>query len=55
MEKAFEPHFTAIQAGMVSLCLEYCKNSASKVYIIADYDDDDGACSFSSNFLFQNK
>ena len=53
MEKAFEPQFAEVQAGMVSLCLEYCGSAAGEVYIVAVYDDDgEGAYSFESNFFF---
>jgi hypothetical protein len=40
MEKTFEPQFAEIQSDMVSLCLEYCEDAASEVYIVTVYHDD---------------
>lgn len=34
-EKIFEGYFTEIQAGMVSICLEYVENKADKIYLYA--------------------
>jgi len=53
MEKTLEPQFAEVQAGMVSICLEYCEGVASEVYIVVVYYDDDGAYSFESDFFFR--
>lgn len=37
-EKIFEDYFTEVQADMVSICLEYVKNKADKIYIYASFE-----------------
>lgn len=37
-EKVFEDYFTEIQSDMVSICLEYVKNKADKIYIYASFE-----------------
>lgn len=39
MAKVFEDYFTEIQADMVSICLEYVKKRAEKIYIYCSFED----------------
>ncbi|MDR3000943.1 MAG: ankyrin repeat domain-containing protein, partial [Fibromonadaceae bacterium] len=52
-EKTFDSQFAEIQSDMVSLCLNYCGNKASDVYIVVAYSETDGSSSFTSNFFFK--
>jgi hypothetical protein len=38
MAKVFEDYFSEIQADMVSICLEYVKGEADKIYIYCSYE-----------------
>lgn len=46
--KVFEDYFSALQADMVSICLEYASNRADKIYIYCSYENQ----SLSSYFFY---
>ncbi|VBB09906.1 Hypothetical protein LUCI_5204 [Lucifera butyrica] len=40
MNKSFEDCFSELQADMVSICLEYVKNRADKIFIYCSFESD---------------